>query len=31
VLDFRDLFYFASLMVAFLGASAVLIDLMKAE
>jgi ABC-2 type transport system permease protein len=31
VLDLRDLVYFVSLMVAFLGANAVLIDLTKAE
>jgi len=31
VLDLRDLFYFVSIMVAFLAANAVLIDLMKAE
>ena len=31
VLDLRDLVYFVSLMVAFLGANAVLVDLMKAE
>lgn len=31
VLDLRDLFYFVSIMVAFLGAGAVLVDLMKAE
>ena len=31
VLDLRDLVYFLSLMVAFLGANAVLVDLMKAE
>ena len=31
VLDLRDLFYFLSLIVAFLGANAVLIDLTKAE
>ena len=31
VLDMRDLVYFLSLMVAFLGANAVLVDLMKAE
>jgi ABC-2 type transport system permease protein len=30
VVDLRDLFYFVSLMVAFLGANAVLVDLMKA-
>jgi ABC-2 type transport system permease protein len=31
VVDLRDLIYFLSIMVAFLGANAVLIDLMKAE
>jgi ABC-2 type transport system permease protein len=31
VLDLRDLYYFVSIMVAFLAANAVLIDLMKAE
>jgi ABC-2 type transport system permease protein len=31
VLDLRDLFYFVSIMVAFLAANAVLIDLTKAE
>src|SRR5271168_3729413 len=31
VLDLRDVVYFVSLMVAFLGANAVLIDLMKAD
>jgi ABC-2 type transport system permease protein len=31
VLDLPDLFYFVSIMVAFLGANVVLIDLMKAE
>lgn len=31
VLDLRDLFYFVSIMVAFLGANIVLIDLTKAE
>jgi ABC-2 type transport system permease protein len=31
VVDLRDLFYFGSIMAAFLGANAVLIDLMKAE
>ncbi|HVH80105.1 MAG TPA: ABC transporter permease subunit [Stellaceae bacterium] len=31
VLDLRDLFYFVSIIVAFLGANAVLIDLMKAD
>jgi ABC-2 type transport system permease protein len=31
VLDLRDLVYFLSLTVAFLGANAVLVDLMKAE
>jgi ABC-2 type transport system permease protein len=31
VVDLRDLFYFLSVMVAFLGANAVLVDLMKAE
>jgi ABC-2 type transport system permease protein len=31
VLDLRDLFYFLSLIVAFLGANAVLVDLMKAD
>jgi len=31
VLDLRDLVYFLSLIVAFLGANAVLVDLMKAE
>ena len=31
VLDLRDLFYFISIMVAFLAANAVLIDLTKAE
>jgi ABC-2 type transport system permease protein len=31
VLDLRDLVYFMSLTVAFLGANAVLVDLMKAE
>jgi len=31
VLDLRDLIYFMSLIVAFLGANAVLVDLMKAE
>jgi ABC-2 type transport system permease protein len=31
VLDLRDLFYFLSLIVAFLGANAVLVDLLKAD
>ncbi|HWD57670.1 MAG TPA: ABC transporter permease, partial [Stellaceae bacterium] len=31
VLDLRDLFYFLSLIAAFLGANAVLVDLLKAE
>ena len=31
VLDLRDLFYFVSIMAAFLGANAVLVDLTKAE
>jgi len=31
VVDLRDLIYFLSIMVAFLGANAVLIDLMKAD
>ena len=31
VLDLRDLFYFGSIMVAFLAANAVIIDLTKAE
>jgi hypothetical protein len=31
VLDLRDLFYFVSIMIAFLAANAVLIDLTKAE
>ena len=31
VLDLRDLFYFVSIMVAFLAATAVLVDLTKAE
>jgi ABC-2 type transport system permease protein len=31
VLDLRDLFYFVSVIVAFLGANAVLIDLLKAD
>jgi ABC-2 type transport system permease protein len=31
VLDLRDLFYFVSIIAAFLGASAVIVDLMKAE
>lgn len=31
VIDFRDLVYFASIIVAFLGANAVLIDLKKAD
>jgi gliding motility-associated transport system permease protein len=31
VLDLKDLIYFLSLIVAFLGANAVLVDLMKAE
>ena len=31
VLDLRDVYYFASIIVAFLGANAVLVDLMKAD
>jgi ABC-2 type transport system permease protein len=31
VLDLRDLFYFLSIIVAFLGANAVLVDLLKAD
>ena len=31
VLDFRDLFYFVSIIVAFLAANAVIVDLTKAE
>ena len=31
VIDLRDLVYFLSIMVAFLGANAILIDLEKAE
>jgi ABC-2 type transport system permease protein len=31
VLDLRDLFYFVSIIVAFLAANAVLIDLTKAD
>ncbi|HTQ33903.1 MAG TPA: ABC transporter permease, partial [Stellaceae bacterium] len=31
VLDLRDLFYFVSIMAAFLAATAVLVDLTKAE
>lgn len=31
VLDLRDLFYFVSIIVAFLGANVVIVDLMKAE
>jgi ABC-2 type transport system permease protein len=31
VIDLRDVFYFLSIIVAFLGANAILVDLEKAE
>jgi ABC-2 type transport system permease protein len=31
VIDFRDIVYFASIIIAFLGANAVLVDLKKAD
>jgi ABC-2 type transport system permease protein len=31
VIDLRDVFYFLSIMIAFLGANAILVDLEKAE
>jgi ABC-2 type transport system permease protein len=31
VIDLRDVFYFVSIMIAFLAANAILVDLEKAE